>query len=79
MLKNKILFVSKRYKYDDNAIFIREELIFLLKISKTTSLIILKTILKRLLILLYELEKDLDTFTSNLDFSKKLIVTLILK
>ena len=45
MLKNKILFVSKRYKYDDNAVSIREELTFLLKASKITSSIILKTIL----------------------------------
>ena len=51
IIKNKILFISRRYKYDYNTTFNYSDLLF---ISNTACTSILRTILKRSLISIVE-------------------------
>ena len=58
MIKNRILFVSDRYKYDKNLTSPPKDLTFLLILSLLSLLILSYTILKRLLSLIYEDDSD---------------------
>ena len=60
IIKNKILFISRRYKYNYNITFNYSDLLF---ISNKACTLILRTILKRLLISIVEDEtiKDIDS------------------
>ena len=59
IIKNKILFISRRYEYDYNITFSYSDLSF---ISNNAFILILRTILKRLLISIVENEtiRDID-------------------
>ena len=72
MLRNKVLFLSRRYKYVYNTIFLLEDLFFLKTFTSKT--ISLKT-LKRLLI--STLEDDSNTSESNINISSYLVPSSI--
>ena len=59
-MKDRILFVSDRYKYDKNLILLLEDLTFLLILSLLSLLMLSYTILKRPLSLIYK--NNFDNF-----------------